>query len=42
MSFNKPFKIKYQKNKQSYSLQNQPTNKTDHKSKPMEGHFKCN
>ena len=36
------FKSKYKKNKQSYSWQGQPTNTTDHKYKPMEGHFKCN
>ena len=42
MAFGKTFKIKYKKNKQSYSFQDQPTNITDHKSKPMEGHFKCN
>ena len=42
MPFNKPFKIKYRKNKQSYSRQDQPTNATYYKSKPMEGHFKCN
>ena len=29
----KPFKIKYHKNKQSYSRQDQPTNTTDHKCK---------
>ena len=42
MPFNKPFKIKYRKNKQSYSGQDQQTNTTDHKSKPMEGDFMCN
>ena len=42
MLFNKPFNIKYKKNKQNYSWQDQPTNTTDHKSKPMEEHFKCN
>ena len=31
----KPFKIKYHKNKQSYSRQDQPTNTTDHKCKPL-------
>ena len=39
MPFNKPFKIKYRKNKQSYFGQDQPTNTTDHKSKLMEGDF---
>ena len=40
--FNKPFKIKYRKNKQSYSWRDQPINTTDHKSKSMKGHLKCN
>ena len=42
MSFNKLFEIKYRINKQSYSEQDQPTKATDHKSKLMEGQFKCN
>ena len=42
MPFNKPFKIKYRKNKQSYFGHDQPTNTTDHKSKLMKGDFMCN
>ena len=30
MPLKKPFKIKYRKNKQSYSRQDQPTNTNDH------------
>ena len=42
MLFNKLFKIKYKKNKYSYSWQDQPTKTTDHKSKLVDGQFKCN
>ena len=42
MPLKKPFKIKYRKNKQSYSRQDQPTNTTDHKCKPMESLSNCN